>query len=488
MVRCAWLMLFVIPLIAAVCPAGSIAAEAEVSAPADRVAVMLFIRREVTETDSGAAAMDATWDRARQWLINNGFKPDQILVSPVLSQLFGDEKQYLMRRITLVEPIDPDKADATAERLARLVDQAMARGLEPASRLAVLAGDQRGMLYRQGQTAGQFIFFLPSHPSELVEQAALKAMEQLRQQAAMLAAATQLPAAHLLNLTIREPALLESDLAEGRMGVSGASADEVLAQVKITAEFPPESAAARTLETVGQGRIETDIEQAVLYTRLAAVNSSFQGALDDLAEQKRRLEEAIKPPAKSQLMLEGIAFFSGFANGINIGGNMAAGQVPGGAYREARFRMVREKDEGLADFRIRVENAIRAMRGGRIDRPYQPPAVLALWGVADENPWVQKAMAAAVRDARDRAARHADALGMTLGAILGVNPAPEQDQSPMAILLNQFLMDNPHPLQRESAGIMVRFGEKPILNVPLSVRFAVQMDDSPSSNQYNPTR
>lgn len=484
--RYAMLILVLMLAAAPACLAGEVSVEAEISAPADRVAVMLFIRQEMPDTGSADAALDAAWDRARQWLINNGFKPDQILVSPVSARLFGDEKHYLVRRITLVEPVDPAKSDAVSERLARLVDQAMARGLEPASRLLVLAVDQQGMWNRSGDAQGRFIFFLPRDPAKLVEQATRKAMDQLRGRIAMLSAAANLPALHQNELTITEPPLLESDLAGDRIGVSGASADAVLAAAKLTAKTSAGPADAVTLGIVGQGRIETDIDQAVVYTRLAAVNSSFQGAMDDLTEQSRQLQDRLKPIAKAQLSLEGIAFFSGYANGINVGGNMADGQLPGGVYRQARIQLMRLPDESLADFKIRVGNLLRIIRGGRIDRPYQP-TVLALWGAAGDGPWRQKAMAEAVRDAQDRAGRHAATLGMKLGPIVDVEPAPEQEQSPMTMLLSQFLMTNPHPLQRESAGIMVRFGEQAILDVPLLVRFAVQPHDSPASNQYNPS-
>ena len=218
----------------AVCLAGSISTEAEVCAPADRVAVMMFVRQEVSENQSGEAALDATWDRARQWLINNGFTPDRIVVGEAAVRLFSDEKQYLVRRITLVEPIDPQKADQSAEKLARLVDQAMARGLEPASRLTVLEADRQGMMYRSGEIAGQFVFFLPRDPAKLVEEATRKGMEQLRRQIELLSATASLPTLHQAHLSIEEPPLLDTDLADGRIGISGASADAVSAQVKVS--------------------------------------------------------------------------------------------------------------------------------------------------------------------------------------------------------------------------------------------------------------
>ncbi|MCC7351923.1 MAG: SIMPL domain-containing protein [Phycisphaerales bacterium] len=482
MARMMALILMFLMAAAAVCRGGTVSAEAEISGPADRVAVMMFIRQETSENQSGEAALDAVWDRARQWLINNGYKPEQIMAGPVTRRLFNNEQQYLVRRITLVEPVDPAKADQVAEKLARLIDQAMARGLEPASRLMSLDADQQGMMFQSGGVAGQFVFFLPRDPAGLVEQAARKGMEQLRRQVGWLSAAASLPALHPVDLTIDEPAQLESDLSQGRIGINGDSADEVLARVKVTARLSAGPEVGQTLEIVGQGRVETDIGQAVLFTRLAAVNPSYQGAMDDLAEQARRLRDSIKDLPKAQLTIGGVALFSGYVNGINIGGNAADGQLPGGAYREARIKLVREAQEGEADFRIRVGNLVRVIRGDRVDRPYQPPAVLALWGAADEGAWMSKAMSAAVDDARQRAQRHAATLGLKLGAILDAGPASQPESSPMTMLLSQFLRDNPHPRQRESAGIMVRFGEKPVLNVPLAVRFAVE-----PANQYNPT-
>jgi uncharacterized protein YggE len=451
----------------------ALAGQGQASAPPQTAVILLYLRSEVKPDGSGERQLALAWAQAKQWLTNFGIKPEQIIVREPAARMFLDQKKYFVQKVTLIQKLTGNN-DEDLESLAQLIDQASARGLLPVSQLVMVAQEQDPPLPSQvPDVQNHFLFFLPANEQELVDRAIRDGVKHVRAEAERVAKATHLENPKLRALNVEYSNLQPTDLKTGQIGIAGVALGDIHVNATVTGAFdtkdPP---AGQTLGVSGTGKIEIPAERVLIQSRISAGDSSLQKALGHVAEQVARVQSGVEALG-AKLELGGVSFFSGNPGAFGV---LEAGQgeVPAGVYRDVRVILERGEKESEADLKKRGEKIVAVVhpKAATESNANDNPFVQVMWGPKAPDGFVDKALVAAVEDARSNARRVAAAVGGKVGGVLDV----EVNLQESTALSNPYLglMSSGFPGAADYSA-MTRIGEKPSIAVGVSVKFGAEI-------------
>lgn len=455
---------------------GSVSAMGEATAKPQKAEIHLYLKEEAGQADA-KQRLKQTWDQAREWLISAGVTEDQMKLAEPISRPGIDQQKLLIQRVTITRPIKEDPAGEVLA-IAKLIDQVGARGLAPASQLAVMGVELQDLFAIQEGDASNvlpFVVFLPEGADKLREQATQDAMAKLRGQIKSLSDVTGINEMKMVELSqVAQPA------ARDVPAVRGGTIDAVACRVHLAAEVRSAAAQpAQVLQVNVRGSTAVPVERAVIRHLLVCADKSLQRAAEELESQTRKLGETIQKMEGAKLEPAGVRLYSGIGpNGGLEGGMGGDGAMifPAGACRWVSIGLTRGVAESEGDFRKRIEQLSAQVGGPQQPNPemgvFNDGRTMTVWGPKDAGAYRNAAIKSALANAHTEAQRLAKAAGAKLGALVDASVNDTEDA--VAWQMNAYgpVVHAGGPVATEG---LVPLDQKLVLTIDLNARYAAEL-------------